>query len=291
MKVICILMLVVPFITIGQEIVYYNSSGKCDKEEAEFYHKVFEKNEQNLIPVEHWDADPHYKLEDRLYSEYSEIGEDRVREGIQIKYNDSGKVISKVFYVAGEKDGVSTGYYSNGDTNWINYHSNGLRVKKWKSYHENGKIHYVKTFVNDTLHGELIGYYESGIIRRKEMFSMGDTTLARCFGIDGTDTTYFPYEEIAMFRGGLSEMYQFLAENMVYPKYCRRNEIEGKVYIKFAVLTDGSLDKIKVLRSPHEKLSEEVERVVRKMPKWEPGRVDGEIVDSYFTLPVKFKLD
>jgi protein TonB len=52
---------------------------------------------------------------------------------------------------------------------------------------------------------------------------------------------------------------------------------------------DGTITQAEVKRSPNDLLSEEALRVVKLMPKWEPGKVGGKPVRSVFNLPVMFK--
>ena len=86
------------------------------------------------------------------------------------------------------------------------------------------------------------------------------------------------------------KMLQFVYENIKYPAKAREAGIQGTVVVSFIIRKDGSVTDAEVKRPIDGGCSEEVMRVVKMMPKWTPGLVDGKAVDSYFTLPVKFKL-
>ena len=68
--------------------------------------------------------------------------------------------------------------------------------------------------------------------------------------------------------------------------------VEGKVFIKFVVDKEGIINQVAVLRgvSDCNLLEKEALRVVRSMPKWNPGKQHGKAVSVYFTLPISFKL-
>ncbi len=96
------------------------------------------------------------------------------------------------------------------------------------------------------------------------------------------------------FPGGQEKLLQFLANNIKYPAEAREKGIEGNVVIRFAIMKDGSLSKIEVLRDVEGGCSEEAVRVVNSMnnmaQKWTPGKNGGKPVNVTYTLPIRFKL-
>ena len=55
-------------------------------------------------------------------------------------------------------------------------------------------------------------------------------------------------------------------------------------------MEDGTLSQAKVIRGVDPLLDEEALRVVKEMPKWTPGIVDGKTVKVKFTVPIMFSL-
>ena len=104
------------------------------------------------------------------------------------------------------------------------------------------------------------------------------------------DSVFVEYEEHASFPGGDEACIAWLKEHINYPKDCLKNKIEGRVQVSFIVEIDGSLDSIKVRKSPHPSLSKEVIRVVKEMPKWKPAKWMNNFRRSLFMLPVTFNL-
>lgn len=82
----------------------------------------------------------------------------------------------------------------------------------------------------------------------------------------------------------------WLAQNMRYPEEAEKNNIEGKVIVSFVIEKDGSVSNIKALKSPHSSLTEEVVRLVKAMPNWNPGTMSGKPVRVKYVLPLSFKL-
>lgn len=76
-----------------------------------------------------------------------------------------------------------------------------------------------------------------------------------------------------------------------YPRDARLKGVEGTVYARFIIEKDGSISHPEIIRSVGSGCDEEVLRVIGQMPKWSPGKKDGQPVPVSFTLPVKFKLD
>lgn len=101
---------------------------------------------------------------------------------------------------------------------------------------------------------------------------------------------YDVVEENPRFPGGDEALMNWLAENIKYPSICQEQGIQGRVYAQFVVNKDGSIVDIKVLRSPDPYLSKEAERVLKIMPRWQPGRQRGKAVRVKYTLPVNFRL-
>lgn len=97
-------------------------------------------------------------------------------------------------------------------------------------------------------------------------------------------------EQQPMFPGGNAAMYKWLGENINYPAAASEEGIQGKVTVQFIVEKDGHISNVHVVRGKHPALDAEAKRVVSKMPKWTPGRNNGQPVRVTYNLPVTFKL-
>lgn len=129
-----------------------------------------------------------------------------------------------------------------------------------------------------------------------------DASKVKFIGASNAETSeddglFIDYEENAQFPGGEQECMKFIAANMKYPPKCIEEGIQGRVIVSFVVNTDGSIDDVKVVSSPHPELSKEAERIIKLMPKWKPARQyfppprqGSEAVRSRFMLPFMFNL-
>jgi protein TonB len=90
------------------------------------------------------------------------------------------------------------------------------------------------------------------------------------------------------FPGGIDSMYAFIEKNIKYPVLAKDSINEVKVMLKFAIMTDGKVDKIEVLSNTPKQFNEEAVRVFQLMPKWIPGMQYGRPVTIYFTIPIVF---
>jgi TonB family protein len=95
-------------------------------------------------------------------------------------------------------------------------------------------------------------------------------------------------EQKPSFPGGESAMYQWLSDNMNYPAAAAEEGFSGKVTVQFIVEKDGSITNVHVVRGKHPALDAEAKRVVSLMPKWNPGKNDGEPVRVTYNLPINF---
>jgi len=100
----------------------------------------------------------------------------------------------------------------------------------------------------------------------------------------------FAIQEKPMFPGGEAELIKYVAEHTKYPVIAQENGIEGTVYIRFVVTKTGQVGQATVMRAVDPLLEEEALRVVKSLPKWEPGKNNGNPVNVWFIIPVKFKL-
>jgi TonB family protein len=98
-------------------------------------------------------------------------------------------------------------------------------------------------------------------------------------------------EEQPEFPGGSPALYRYLGDNIVYPKAAQRANVSGRVFVKFIIKKDGSIENVTILRGIGFGCDEEAVRVIQSSPKWKPGKQKGKAVDVYYNMPVVYKLD
>ena len=100
------------------------------------------------------------------------------------------------------------------------------------------------------------------------------------------DKIYEVCEQMPIFEGGDAALLKYLGENLKYPDKTKDRGVQGRLVIGFIVEKDGSLTDVKVLRPVDIDLDAEVLRLVKGMPKWIPGRHNGQRVRVRHLLPI-----
>jgi len=103
---------------------------------------------------------------------------------------------------------------------------------------------------------------------------------------------YLLVDEMPLFRGDnpATAFRDYIGETLVYPKEAMKNGISGRVIVQFAVLPDGSVGEIVVVRGVHPLLDDEAIRVVGLSPRWTPGKQGDKNISILFTFPINFNL-
>ena len=97
-------------------------------------------------------------------------------------------------------------------------------------------------------------------------------------------------EVMPQFPGGDAALLDWLGKNIIYPTIAAEQGIQGRVSLRFVVKPDGSIGDIEIQRSLDPSCDKEAMRAVGKMPKWIPGKQNGNPVHVYYSLPVVFRL-
>lgn len=104
--------------------------------------------------------------------------------------------------------------------------------------------------------------------------------------------SFVSVEKIPEFPGGQAKFNQYISKVIRYPSAAQAQNIQGKVFASFVVDKDGSLNDIKIVRTPKggDLLGEEALRILKTCPKWNPGIQNGRPVSVRFTIAINFSL-
>jgi hypothetical protein len=107
-------------------------------------------------------------------------------------------------------------------------------------------------------------------------------------GISESNTIDYIYvsEQPPAFPGGVAALKTFIDKNLIVPaRIC----VEGRVYVGFVVEKDGTISNIKIMRRLSQQHDLNAIDVVKKMPRWLPGKdINGNLTRTRMTLPIKF---
>jgi protein TonB len=102
-------------------------------------------------------------------------------------------------------------------------------------------------------------------------------------------------EDMPEFPGGFGKMQKYLQETIEYPEDAEYEGITGTVYIRMMVDVDGKVKRVSAMMPADQQLGygleEEAIRVVKKMPRWTPGRQASQKVPVWVNIPITFELD
>jgi len=97
-------------------------------------------------------------------------------------------------------------------------------------------------------------------------------------------------EQMPQFPGGDADLMKYISKNLKYPPVAMENNIQGRVVVQFVVTKTGKIGEVKVARSKDPDLDNEAVRVVKTLPDFIPGKMNGQSVNVWYTLPITFKL-
>lgn len=105
-----------------------------------------------------------------------------------------------------------------------------------------------------------------------------------------SDTVYTLVDRKAAFPGGSVAWDNFIAKNLKYPKVAKNAGVQTAVIVRFIVRKDGSVTQPEFICSTHPQFTDEVNRLIKLMPKWTPAKREGKVCDSYVKQPFIFQL-
>ncbi|GAA3953515.1 energy transducer TonB [Hymenobacter algoricola] len=100
---------------------------------------------------------------------------------------------------------------------------------------------------------------------------------------------YHAAEQMPTFPGGDAAFAKFLRAKIQYPTEALSHGTSGKVHVGFIVDEQGHILDARVVKGLGFGLDEEALRLVRIMPWWNPGRIQGQPVRVAYTLPIVFR--
>lgn len=105
------------------------------------------------------------------------------------------------------------------------------------------------------------------------------------------DLVYSIVDNMPTFMGHEKEAFRmYIIKSLRYPDYAIKKGMQGRVYVQFVVNKKGDVENVKLLNGIDPILDNEVIRVVRSSPRWEPGKQKDKLVAVLFTFPINFMI-
>ncbi len=91
------------------------------------------------------------------------------------------------------------------------------------------------------------------------------------------------------FPGGLPKLESYLIKNFTFSKKSRKSS--GTIVATFVIRKDGSLDSTNISKDLGLDTKDELIKILRKSPKWSPGKQNGKYIDCHFQLSLLIEPD
>jgi len=182
-------------------------------------------------------------------------------------------------------DGDFLSWYENGAKQAEMHYKNNVRTGKWMFWDGSGKLLGQLTFTDGKITD---GTYEG---KGQEAEPVGIDPGMATTGAPATqvtDQTIFTYVE--QMPTPSVDMQAYFSQNMIYPPAAAKNQIEGRVMVRFVINADGTASDVTAIRGIGAGCDDEAVRLIKAMPKWNPGKQNGRPVRCYYTIPIVFKM-
>lgn len=283
-------------------ISYYDINWKETKRKnASFYREAFKDNDL-------WHVNDYY-ISGKLQMSGTYIDDSlKVKDGEFKFYFENGNVESEGKFVNNNYVGIWKWFFDNSNLRLTGeYNQDGKKNGYWKAWYVNGNVDYEGNYLENKKVGEFKWYYNNGKVSSTEFYE--DMVRIIHWDVNGNKENefikeieskeentsdilnYYAIEQKPEFPGGEAGLLQFIAANTIYPLKAKKKSITGRVFVGFIIDKAGDVTDIKILRSIHPLLDQAALDVIRKLPKWTPGKDHNRPVKVSYQIPLKFSLN
>lgn len=243
-----------------------------------------------------WHAQWYWNPEKKLMCDFFYADSSRQkRHGRYLEFRPEGLLKDSGNYANGLLHGDYFEWHRDGSEARVFHYNNGLPVDTCVSWNDKGAVDYL-SITDSAGNGLAQLYHDNGSILEKGRLYQGNRSgdwvvydsnqvkimqvkfvndslvSTLCFDPSGNPSKETCiYEKPASFPGGLNGWRRFLESRLRYPDEALSRNIKGVVKVKFQVNKTGELSDFEIVSSPHESLSNEVLRLMKSSPRWEPA--------------------
>lgn len=102
---------------------------------------------------------------------------------------------------------------------------------------------------------------------------------------------YSVVEQMPNFPGGEAALLEYISANLKYPQSALEQGTQGTVMLRFVVTGTGDIGEVQILKGLDPDCDNEAKRVVKSLPKFNPGMQQGRPVSVWYTTPVRFVIE
>ena len=290
MKYITLIFLMVFSLTVRSQdtlVTYFDSQWKKVSKENATYYRIAYKNSSKMWVVNDFFLQGQIQMKGTYLTRKL-----KKRHGHFTFYFENGMKQSERQYIKNKPVGKWVWWYETGNMKRKGeFNKKGKKIGYWKGWYENGNLDFEGKYLYNKRENEWKWYFDNGQMSAKEIYRRGKQVGAQYWNRNGSKVESNIKAEVKPeFIGGPKELINFLHENIKYPEEAKLEGISGRVYIRFFIGIDGKIEDPKVIKSVCPTIDKEALRVVKKMPKWIPGKKHNRPERIPFILRLKFKL-
>lgn len=226
------------------------------------------------------------------------------REGEWLYYKNS-HLITKAIYKNDLLNGITYGFYENGDTACIKSYHRGRLDGIYKTFHKDKSIESSGVYANGIKTGNWI--YNEKVEDNKEQKTetgknnqteykinsageMKDNNIIEqhFFEEDKDSSTDEVYFVVDMMPENSFFMQKYLQKIMYYPVEAKKKRIVGRVFVSFIVNRFGLVEEVKIEKGVHDILDQAAVSTIKELPPWEPGYKNNTPVKVKYTFPLTY---
>jgi TonB family protein len=126
----------------------------------------------------------------------------------------------------------------------------------------------------------------------KATYSVAGNKLIRGYSLEDRDTIFWTVNnQEAQMQKIIPEIMNYVSKNINYPAKCKRENIQGKVFLTFILNEEGTPMDAYVIKSPDILFSVEAVRVINSVKNIGPIKNNGTPVKVKLNIPISFKLN
>ena len=209
-------------------------------------------------------------------------------------YHETLNLVEAVYFLEREElatnpdAGYERFYFLSGEIRLEQYYksfNNKTLEGTRKVYRQDGSLLQETSYVDGELNGFWISYWENGQLKRKDLYKTGKLKEKNLWDINGNPLEWYPRFQKPQFPGGQKALVKYLQKNVKRPEGVKA----GKVKVGFVIDVDGRIIETEIEETSSLDLNWAAFDLVRNMPAWQPGMIEGEKVRVKYTLPLNFQ--
>ena len=212
------------------------------------------------------------------------------REGEYSVYYEDGKQSLKATFKNNMLDGTLLQWHTNGQLSDSGMMRQNLKTGLWKTRYNTGQLE-SEGFFNDGVPDSIWHWYhENGKASTTELYRKNKLSDLTCFDTLGNATGSNCRINGEPSPENWASFDQFVKENLLYPDKAAKRGIEGDVLFEFIINKEGILTRINFTNQSNELLQEEVVRLLKSVPKWDPAVSHNRRIDYLYSYTAPFYL-